>query len=156
MYVLAQRTTNSLPSPSAWKKIPVSITLNGDSLISPASVTGLTFTINNTNYTAASNFVLSGHTGQSYSGVTTQFGDEQPFAGSVKLTRESRIEEMNFLVNLPSGKFATSQNPTYVSGNPKVTEVALLDSNKTALVIAKTANPVTRVGTQVFSVKLDF
>lgn len=156
MYVLAQRTTNSLPSPSAWKKIPVSITLNGDSLISPASVTGLTFTINNTNYTAASNFVLSGHTGQSYSGVTTQFGNEQPFAGSVKLTRESRIEEMNFLVNLPSGKFATSQNPTYVSGNPKVTEVALLDSNKTALVIAKTANPVTRVGTQVFSVKLDF
>ena len=156
MYVLAQRTTNSLPSPSAWKKIPVSITLNGDSLISPSSVTGLTFTINNTNYTAASNFVLSGHTGQSYSGVTTQFGNEQPFAGSVKLTRESRIEEMNFLVNLPSGKFATSQNPTYVSGNPKVTEVALLDSNKTALVIAKTANPVTRVGTQVFSVKLDF
>lgn len=158
MYVLAQRTTNNaLPSPSAWKKIPVSITLNGDSLISPASVTSLTFTIDNTNYTAASNFILSGHTGQSYSGVTTQFGDEQPFAGSIKLTRSSRIEEMNFLVNLPSGKFATSQNPTFVSGyQPKITEVVLLDSNKTALVIAKTANPVTRVGTQVFSVKLDF
>jgi len=157
MYVLAQKTTNSLPSSSGWKKIPVSITLNGDSLISPSSVTGLTFTINNTNYTAASTFTLSGHTGQSYSGATTQFGDEQPFAGSVKLTRESKIEEMNFLVNLPSGKFATSQNPTFVSGyQPKITEVALLDSNKTALVIAKTANPVIRVGTQVFSVKLDF
>ena len=73
------------------KKIPVSITLNGDSLISPSSVTGLTFTINNTNYTAASTFTLSGHTGQSYSGATTQFGDEQPFAGSVKLTRESKF-----------------------------------------------------------------
>lgn len=158
MYVLAQKTTNNaLPSPSAWKKIPVSITLNADSLISSSSVTSLTFTIDNTNYTAASNFILSGHTGQSYSGVTTQFGDEQPFAGSIKLTRSSRIEEMNFLVNLPSGKFATSQNPTFVSGyQPKITEVALLDSNKTALVIAKTANPVTRVGTQVFSVKLDF
>ena len=157
MYVLAQITSNnSLPSSNGWKKIPVSLSLNGDSLISPATVTGLTFTITNTNYSGASNFTLSGHTGQSYSGATTQFGDEQPFAGSVKLTRASRIEEMNFLVNLPSGKFATSQNPTYVSGNPKVTEVALLDSNKTALVIAKTGNPISRSGTQVFAVKLDF
>ena len=157
MYVLAQITSNnSLPSSNGWKKIPVSPTLNGDGLISPSTVTGLTFTITNTNYTAATNFTLSGHTGQSYSGATTQFGDEQPFAGSVKLTRASRIEEMNFLVNLPAGKFATSLNPTYVSGNPKVTEVALLDANKTALVIAKTGNPITRSGTQVFAVKLDF
>ncbi len=156
MYILAQKTTNTLPSPQGWKKIPVTVTLNGDGLISPSSVTGLTFTITNTNYIAASNFVLSGHTNQSYSGATTQFGEEQPFAGSIKLTRASRIEEMNFLVNLPSGKFATSQNPTYVSGNPKVTEVALLDSNKTALVIAKTGNPIVRTGTQVFAVKLDF
>ena len=156
MYILAQKTTNSLPLSQGWKKIPVTVTLNGDGLISPASVTGLTFTITNTNYNAASNFVLSGHTNQSYSGATTQFGDEQSFAGSIKLTRASRIEEMNFLVNLPSGKFSTSQNPTYVSGNPKVTEVALLDANKTALVIAKTGNPINRTGTQVFAVKLDF
>jgi hypothetical protein len=157
MYILAQITSNnSLPSSNGWKKIPVTLTLNGDSLISPSSVTGLTFTITNTNYSGASSFTLSGHTGQSYSGATTQFGEEQPFAGSVKLTRASRIEEMNFLVNLPSGKFATSQNPTYVSGNPKVTEVALLDSNKNALVIAKTGSPISRSGTQVFAVKLDF
>jgi hypothetical protein len=164
LYVLAQITNNGTkPSPSLWKVIDKTPALTGG-FITPSSMTGLTVTLSATDYNFPSTvydpsgyFLLSGHTGQSYSGATTQFGDEQPFAGSVKLTRESRIEEMNFLVNLPSGKFSTSQNPTFVSGyQPKITEVALLDSNKTALVIAKTANPVTRVGTQVFSVKLDF
>jgi hypothetical protein len=37
-----------------------------------------------------------------------------------------------------------------------ITEVALLDSNKEALVVAKTPTPVKRSGTQVFAVKLDF
>jgi len=38
----------------------------------------------------------------------------------------------------------------------RITEVALLNSNKEVLVVAKTANPVKRTGTQVFSVNLDF
>lgn len=37
-----------------------------------------------------------------------------------------------------------------------ITEVALLDANKTPLVIAKAPKPIKRTGTQVFSVKLDF
>jgi hypothetical protein len=72
------------------------------------------------------------------------------------MVRATDIEEMKFLVNLPASKFHSSQNPTYVSGDPKITEVALLNSNKKALVIAKTATPISRVGSQVFSVKLDF
>jgi hypothetical protein len=42
------------------------------------------------------------------------------------------------------------------SGYPKITEVALLDSNKETLVVAKATTPITRLGTQVFAVKLDF
>jgi alpha-D-ribose 1-methylphosphonate 5-triphosphate synthase subunit PhnI len=89
-----------------------------------------------------------------------QFGDEQPFPGSIRLLRGIDIEELNFLVNLPSTQFTTTQNPTYVlqstSGYPKITEVALLDSNKETLVVAKATTPITRLGTQVFAVKLDF
>jgi hypothetical protein len=93
-----------------------------------------------------------------YSGSTTepQFGDEQPFPGSVKLVRATDVEQMNFLINLPSGKFTKSQNPTYSSGDSMITEVALLDSGKNPLVIGKASKPLKRTGTQVFSVKLDF
>ena len=97
-------------------------------------------------------------------GVTTdsQFGDEQPFPGSIKLVRATDIEEMNMLINLPSTQFLTSQNPTRFTGttetiaNKYITEVALLDSLKEALVVAKTSIPIQRTGTQVFAVKLDF
>ena len=61
------------------------------------------------------------------------------------------------MVNLPSSQFTTTQNPTYPSGAEKrITEVALLNSNKEVMVIAKTAKPVKRSGTQVFAVRLDF
>ena len=63
---------------------------------------------------------------------------------------------MNFLVNLPSIQFTETQNPTYISGDKRITEIVLLDSNKNVLVIAKTPLPIKRIGTQVFSLKLDF
>jgi chorismate-pyruvate lyase len=63
---------------------------------------------------------------------------------------------MNFLVNLPCNQFDRTQNPTYVSGSKFITEVALLNSNKEPLVVAKTSIPIKRLGTQVFAVKLDF
>jgi hypothetical protein len=86
-----------------------------------------------------------------------QFGDEQPFPGSVKLMRSTDIEKMNFLVNLPSTQFNVTQNPTYNVGQDKrITEIALLNENKEVYAIGKTANPVKRLGTQVFAVKIDF
>ena len=63
---------------------------------------------------------------------------------------------MNFLINLPLSNFVTTQNPTYNSGYKYITEVALLNSNKEPLVIAKTPTPIKRDGVQVFAVKLDF
>ena len=63
---------------------------------------------------------------------------------------------MNYLINLPSGQFDTTQNPSYVSGvDKRITEVALLDSNKNVLVMAKTSKPIVRAGTQVVAVKID-
>jgi hypothetical protein len=89
--------------------------------------------------------------------TSPQFGDEQPFPGSIKLVRAMDIEKMNFLVNLPASQFNVTQNPTYTTGQDKrITEVALLNENKEVLAIGKTANPVKRSGTQVFAVKIDF
>ncbi len=163
MFVLLQSTgTNQLPNPDSWKIIPITgLTTNGSGYLEPSGLTGNTITINKTMFTGASYFDLETYMGTDYlgySGSTTepQFGDEQPFPGSVKLVRATDVEQMNFLINLPSGKFTKSQNPTYSTGDSMITEVTLLDSGKNPLVIAKTPTPIRRTGTQVFSIKLDF
>jgi len=108
---------------------------------------------------------ISGHTVGNYLGplpnidqpTLPQFGDSQPFPGAVQLTRATDVEVLNFMVNLPGTQFLTSQNPTYVTGQPKrITEVALLNENKEPLVTAKLAKPLERTGNQVFSVRIDF
>ena len=157
-YILAQVTNNnSLPLSHAWKKIDKTPGLNGNGLIDKSSLIGTTITLTYNDYYVGTPFILGTHMNTSYSGATSQFGDEQPFAGGIKVTRESSIEEMKLLVNLPSGKFVQSQNPSFQSGGtPAITEIALLDENKNTLAISKAANPITRVGAQVFAVKLDF
>ena len=173
-YALVQVNTGQTPSSDSWKVIDLTSqipTTNGSNspFIKPSNLTGVTFTLYKTGLTVNS-FDLEDH----MSGLTTnylgtsgatdasiltpQFGDEQPFPGSIRLVRSSDFEQMNFLVNLPSGKFGDgfSKNPTYTSGKPYITEIALLDSNKEPLVIAKTTVPVKRNGTQVFGIKLDF
>ena len=175
-YALVQVNTGQTPSSDSWKVLNLTTqipTTNGTNspFINPSNLTGVTFTLYLTGLTTNS-FDLEDH----MSGLTTnylgtsgatdasmvsplpQFGDEQPFPGSVRLVRSSDFEQMNFLVNLPSGKFGDgfSKNPTYVSGKPYITEIALLDSNKEPLIIAKTTVPVKRNGTQVFGIKLDF
>jgi hypothetical protein len=178
-YALVQVNTGQTLTPNAWKKIDITSQIPGYTggtisttgltentyIINPTGLTGNTFTIFMSGYTGTTNyFDIEDH----FSGLTTnylgdtswttqpQFGDEQPFPGSVRFVRGSDIEEMNFLVNLPSTQFNTTQNPTYTTGDKKITEVALLDSNKEPLVVAKTSVPLTRSGTQVFAVKLDF
>ena len=84
-----------------------------------------------------------------------EFGDEQPFPGSIRLVRATDLHVMRFLINLPDGEFSTTQNPTYKSGPKRISEIALLNDNKDILVIAKTPKPIIRFGTQVFAVKID-
>jgi hypothetical protein len=167
-YALVQ--TGDTPTPNQWRKIDITSQIPGytSGYINPTSLTGVSFTISYSGYTGATAFDFEDH----MSGVTSdylwnttgsttqpQFGDEQPFPGSIRLVRSSDIEEMNFLINLPDSQFKISQNPTFVTGStnyPYITEVTLLDSNKEPLVVAKTPTPVKRTGTQVFAVRLDF
>jgi hypothetical protein len=164
-YALVQ--TGITPTSNLWKKIDITSQIPGytSGYINPTSLTGVSFTISYSGYTGATAFDFEDH----MSGVTSdylwnttgpttqpQFGDEQPFPGSIRLVRASDIEEMNMLINLPSTQFTTTQNPTYLSGDKYITEVALLDSNKEPLVVSKTPTPIKRTGTQAFAIKLDF
>lgn len=168
-YALVQ--TGDTPTPNQWKKIDITSQISGytSGYINPSSLTGVSFTIKYSDYSGSTFFDFEDH----MSGVTSdylwnttgsttqpQFGDEQPFPGSIRLVRASDIEEMNMMINLPSSQFTTTQNPTWInegtSGKPFITEISLLDSNKEPLVVAKTPTPVKRTGTQVFSIKLDF
>ena len=176
-YALVQ--TGETPSTNTWKKIDLTSQITGytSGYINPTGLTGVSFTINYTAFNSASTFDLEDH----MSGVTTdylwnttgsttqpQFGDEQPFPGSIRLVRATDIEEMSMMINLPTGTFGDnpsstggySQNPTFPKTGTLpptyITEVALLDGNKEPLVVAKAPTPVKRAGTQVFAVKLDF
>jgi hypothetical protein len=174
IYALVQRVDDitSLPSPNEWRYIDVTSQLG---LFTKPNLLTTTFTITKTQYDAASFFDLETHLSEvttnylgtsgstDYNVMLPQFGDEQPFPGSIKLVRATDIEQMNFLINLPSNAFVTSQNPTKynpngteIPVNPVITEVQLLDSNKEPLVVAKAPLPIKRLGTQVLSVKLDF
>lgn len=159
-FILIQETTDNtdnLPNSDEWKIIDFTSEAGGPTL---SGLTNTTFTITKSLFDSATPFDLETYMGTDYllTGITTdsQFGDEQPFPGSVRLVRASDVEQMNFLVNLPSTQFNETQNPTYNGGNKYITEITLLNSNKEVLVKSKSAIPVKRSGTQVFSVRLDF
>jgi len=149
-HILTQINTGQTPSSSLWYKRDYTTDLGGD--INNIK-TGHTFTINQTKITEAIN-------GGIYSSSLSGFGVDRALSGgtitgTVALVRASDIEEMVFNLNLPDGKFTSSQNPTF-TGTSKITEVALLNSNKETLAMGKLATPITRTGSQVISVKIDF
>lgn len=164
IYALVQRVEDitSLPSADAWKLIDVTSQING--VFTKTNLLNTTFTIKYSDYSGATTFDLETHLSEintNYLGstgltISSQFGDEQPFPGSIRLVRATDIEQMNFLVNLPSNTFTTSQNPTCQSCTPVMTEIHLLNENKESMVVAKAPLPIKRLGTQVLSIKLDF
>ena len=149
-HILYQLTDNGVqPTPNSWKikdfTSESGLGGNVDNL-----KTGHTFTINQSNLPTTT-----------YSSSLSSFGVDRALSGgtitgTVTLVRASDIEEMDFKLNLPEGKFTSSQNPTYTSGDKKITEVALLNTNKEVLAMGKLATPLTRSGNQVIEVKLDF
>lgn len=166
-YILAQLTNkDELPLSNSWKLINYTQSAGGDGLIylTPDGLLNTTFTIGYYDYHAWAEpglFDLDKFMGTDYTSISgvTQFGEEQPFPGSIRLVRSSDVETLNFLINLPSMQFTTTQNPTYPKlGNvdKRITEIALLDEKKEVLVMAKCPLPIKRTGTQIFSLKLDF
>jgi hypothetical protein len=147
-HILYQLTNNGVqPTPNLWKIRNYTSDLSSINDLK----TGFTFTINQTKFADTTTYTSS----------LSSFGTDRALtgatiSGTVALVRASDIEEMVFNLNLPSDKFTTSQNPTYVSGDKKVTEVALLNSNKETLAMGKLSSPVTRIGNQVIQVKIDF
>jgi hypothetical protein len=163
LQILIQITNNDeLPTHDGWKTIDYTSLINNHTLgnlINPSNLIDNSIVITNSLYTGATPFDIETFLGNIPDEPSSlpQFGDEQPFPGSISLVRATDIERMSFLVNLPSTQFTVSQNPTYTNGNDKrITEIGLLNSNKEVLIIAKTSNPVKRLGTQVFSINLDF
>jgi len=159
--ILIQDTDGSLPLSDQWIEIDFTNQVggNGTNYLDPSNIRNKTFIIDQELYDDGIVFDLETYKGEDYLNTIndiTPFGDEQPFPGSVRLIRSTDIEELNFLVNLPTGQFETTQNPTYTEGVKYFTEVALLDKNKDPLVMGKLSIPIKRVGTQVVAVKLDF
>lgn len=167
-YILAQETENNdYPNPDNWTIMDYTTEAGGSSL---SGLTGTSFTITSTKFDGGTTFDLESHMGtlsSNYLGTSTsndfnvltpQFGDEQPFPGSVRLVRSSDIEVMKFYINLPNGNFTTSQNPTKINNtmNPMITEIALLNDKKDVMVMGKSSKPISRTGTQVFTINLDF
>lgn len=148
-YILTQiRPTGEQPLSNEWKIKDFTnesgLGNNVDNL-----KTGHTFTINQSNLPTTT-----------YSSSLSSFGVDRALSGgtitgTVALVRSSDIEEMVFKLNLPSNTFTTSQNPTFI-GTSKITEVALLNTNKEVLAMGKLATPLTRSGNQIIEVKLDF
>jgi hypothetical protein len=161
--VLIQITDiDELPSHDGWKIIDYTSLITNHTLgdlINPTNLTNNSIVINSSLYNNATPFDIETFLGNVPNEPSSlpQFGDEQPFPGSISLVRSTDIERMRFLVNLPSTQFNISQNPTYTNGSDKrITEIGLLNSNKEVLIIGKTSNPVKRSGTQVFSIDVDF
>lgn len=142
--ILYQFTSSgTLPTNTSWRIIDLLSELSSVNDLK----TGHTFTLTQTKL----------NTYSTYSNILTTFPNTSGTTfGTVNLVRASDIEEMNFDLNLPNGIFEQSQNPTYTSGYPYMTEVALLNNNKETLVMGKLASPIQRVGSQIVSVKIDF
>ena len=159
-YLLFQITNNGeYPDSDGWSYYKqTGITLNGAGLIASTELSNKTFTINESDVDGATtSFNLGDFMTSNFTGTTgPYFGDEQIFPGGVNVVRGTEIQTLTFRANLPSGKFVTSVNPTYNSGNPMITEVALLNSNKETLIMAKMSEPLERSGDQTIDVQLDF
>ena len=159
--LLQQVVTGNQPDPTLWRIIDYTSYISNHTvgnLIDPVNLCSSRFLINSEQYAVAPIYDLENYLGTFPDEPSTSpdFGDEQDFTGSIKLVRATDLEVLKFLVNLPSTDFMTTQNPSYKSGDPlRITEVALLNESMDVLVIAKTPNPIVRVGTQVFAVKVD-
>jgi len=162
-YVLAQKvTTGQKPDPNQWREIDFTSTLTNyivDGYITNNGLTASTFTITSALYDSASihdmgtilNLPTIGTTGE------LNFGDEYYFYGVIDTDIQATIYEMKYRINLPSGLFMNSSNPSWNNSlTPHFTEIGLYDSNKDLIFISKMQRPTQRAGIQQIMIKYDF
>ena len=98
--------------------------------------------------------------------VVAQFGDEYFFYGSLETDIMATIYEMRHVVQLGTGEFDTSLNPTWVDYSNNlgvherlITEIGLYDNENGVpdlMAIAKLQSPVKRNNQQQFTITIDF
>ena len=162
-YVLAQKTeTGSRPNPNLWREIDFTDSLTNylnNGFILPQGLTSTTFTITSTLYDSAPIHdmatILFIPTIGSTGGLN--FGDEYYFYGNIETDIQATIYEMKYRINLPSGMFMNSSNPSWNNSlTPHFTEIGLYDSNKDLIFISKMQRPTQRSGIQQIMIKYDF
>lgn len=159
--ILMQETLiGELPKSDSWKVFTPVLTQNVNGFIDVDTLCDESFLIDSLIYEDGSIFDLETYFDSNYlagnNEIKPNFGETQPFPGSVRVVRSTDIETLDFLVNLPSDQFIKSNNPTYVDGDIFVTEVNLLDKNKKTVVSGKIPIPIKRYGSQVLNIKIDF
>jgi hypothetical protein len=167
-WVIAQKTnTTDRPDPAKWVAIDFTQLLqdngfrDGTGYIDPDGMTSINFTISQTNYDSGTPYNISNQLDVKLPNDPNQyainFGDETFFHGSIQTDIQATIYEMRYLINLPSGQFVNSSNPTWSTEiTPYMTEIGLFDTDKNLLVLSKFQSPQLRQGIQQLVVKLDF
>lgn len=157
-YILAQKVSGATtqPDPTQWKLMNFT-TEAGGAPITSTNMTNTTFTISTTKYNGGSIYNLGPVLNLPNPGGTElNFGDEYYFYGNIETDITATIYEMKYKINLPSGTFSFTQNPTWVSGDTYITEVGFFDSEKDLMVTSKFQSPILRQGSQQLSISLDF
>jgi hypothetical protein len=162
-YVIAQKvTTGEMPNPNLWKEIDFTNNLSGytaGGYILPEGLTATTFTITSTLYDSASIHDMGSvlYLPTIGSDGELNFGDEYYFYGNIETDIQATIYEMKYRINLPSGMFMNSSNPSWNNSlTPHFTEIGLYDSNKDLIFISKMQRPTQRSGIQQIMIKYDF
>ena len=181
LYLLYQVVTNGTtpmaPDPTAWvyKNVTSDIVNHSPGQISSTNLVATTFYLTG-NDVAGGTLNCSGYTSSAYTmndfvSVPTglaelQFGDEYFFYGSLDTDIMATIYEMRHVVQLGTGEFDTSLNPTWVdysnnggSHDRLITEIGLYDNENGVpdlMAIAKLQSPVKRENQQQFTITIDF
>ena len=164
MKILVQKVaTGTKPKPESWREIDVTGELYqytiGNGYIEPAGLTGTTFVISLNDYTAATQYNLANYIDipQINQPDLLNFGDEYYFYGNLVSDIQATIYEMKYAVNLQSGQFTQSSNPTSILTPSKyISEIGLYNDKKELMILSKLQYPVLRQGIQQFVVKYDF
>lgn len=163
MKILVQKVaTGTKPKPESWYEIDVTNDLSPyiiNGYITPAGITGTTFVISQNDYTAATEYNLANYINipKINQPDLLNFGDEYYFYGNLVSDIQATIYEMKYAVNLQSGQFTQSSNPTSILTPSKyISEIGLYNDKKELMILSKLQYPVLRQGIQQFVVKYDF
>ena len=126
-FILVQKVNNGeQPSPDGWVKVDVSSEVTTGGIIDKTKLQNKKFIITDSDFSG---------TTYELDPLLNNFGSNQVFNGNIVLARAVDIKVMRYLINLPLGTFLITQNPTWVSGDLRITEVNLLNENREVLVV---------------------